>query len=1030
MKTQPLTRRCRRCAFRAIAGCAASSRPLVLWGALVLLTLLRPGASFATVTGFVNNPSTNSSDFATAATGLGATINTDVNFDTHPLGTLNNSFYTLSDGVTLTPSGANINTVQYGVGPLQGNTQNAIPGEGPHPASNYLFVSSPPANLVISFNAPVTGVGLFTIDYFNPSPYNNFLTIEAFTGQGGTGVSLGVFTSLNVNLQNDNLYFMGLVSTNNDIQSLVFTRLSDNTGDVIGIDDIRFATLGQTQLPAAFWLGNTDNTWTNANWATNASGNTTTLTPSSVTDVTFSATGAANQDTTLGADFTIHSLTINDPAAVTISGSNTLTISGTDGTTGITVNSGAGRFTVNSNLILDGSSRTITVSNNAGMAVSGIIGGTIGLTKEGAGTLMLTGSNNYSGGTTINAGMIILGDGFTPHASLGTDDVTVNSGGTLTLDLANNEIFSNNITDNYLVVLDDEVTSNYTVSSAISGTGSVIKAGANTVILTGSSTYTGNTTIDGGLLQVDGSIVSDVIINPDGILGGNGSVGGITNSGIVSPGDSPGTLVVAGNYTQTSAGTLNIQIASAGSFDLLAVGGAANLAGTLAIQRLNNYSPLNEAKFTILTAAGGVNGTFGTVSNGFAVLPLLDLNVLYNPNDVTLEFLANFTRVPNLTPNQSAVAGALTTARNSPGLQDAINYLLFRSTAELHNDFDLIAPDELTSIFTIGFSGADVQNANIERHLEQVRNGASGYTSTGFTATSKDGKAVVVDGKKVVVDNNPVTPESKRWSFFIEGSGEFTSVDSTNNASGYDFTTAGVTLGVDYRVNDNFAIGITGGYVNSEAGLVNQGGINLNGGKGGVYATVFGNGFYADALVGAGYNSYDTTRASLQGYAYGGADGWELDTLLNGGYNFQYDRLTFGPIVSLAYTQIHLDSFTETGSLTPFYYPNQSQASLRTNLGGKISYSVQFRGITITPEVRVSWQHEYLDSTQSIGSQLSGGPVFTVNGPVVGRDSALVSAGVNVQITPTISVYSYYDGQFGRQNFSSNNVSGGVKIDF
>ena len=292
---------------------------------------------------------------------------------------------------------------------------------------------------------------------------------------------------------------------------------------------------------------------------------------------------------------------------------------------------------------------------------------------------------------------------------------------------------------------------------------------------------------------------------------------------------------------------------------------------------------------------------------------------------------------------------------------------------------------------------------------------------------------VVADGKNVVIDKNPLALESnKRWSFFIEGSGQFSSVGSSSNASGYDFNTAGITLGADYRVNDHFAIGLMGGYANSHADLVNQGGININSGKTGVYATVFGNGFYADALVGAGYNSYDTTRASLLGNAYGSPDGWELDTLVNGGYDFHQGNLTFGPTASAAYTRVTLNRFSETGSLTPLDYPTQNQDSLRTNLGAKIAYAATLNGIKVTPQLRVSWQHEYLDSTQSISSQFASGAgsMFAVSGPLIGRDSALVSVGVNVQITPTISVYAYYDGQLGRANYSSNNVSGGMKIDF
>jgi len=355
-----------------------------------------------------------------------------------------------------------------------------------------------------------------------------------------------------------------------------------------------------------------------------------------------------------------------------------------------------------------------------------------------------------------------------------------------------------------------------------------------------------------------------------------------------------------------------------------------------------------------------------------------------------------------------------------------------QNVQDLPGLYDLIAPEELTAIFQIGFSGADVQNANIERHLEQVRAGASGYTSTGFTATSKDGKTVVADGKHVVIDKNPVTPESKRWSFFLEGSGEFSSVSGDFNASGYNFTTAGVTLGADYRVNDNFVIGLLGGYANSNASLVNSGSIDLNSGKIGLYTSVFGNGFYADALVGAGINSYDTTRTSVGGNATGSPDGWELNTLINGGYDFHAGDWSFGPIASVSYTQINLNSFTETGSLAALKYPDQTQESLRTNVGAKIVYTTTLGGMKVTPQVRVSWQHEFMDSTQSIGSQFATGSSseFTVTGPQVGRDSALVSAGVSVQVTPTVSVYTYYDGQLGRSNYSSNNVSGGVKIDF
>jgi outer membrane autotransporter protein len=101
-------------------------------------------------------------------------------------------------------------------------------------------------------------------------------------------------------------------------------------------------------------------------------------------------------------------------------------------------------------------------------------------------------------------------------------------------------------------------------------------------------------------------------------------------------------------------------------------------------------------------------------------------------------------------------------------------------------------------------------------------------------------------------------------------------------------------------------------------------------------------------------------------------------------------------------------------------------------LGARISYTADLNGIKVTPQVRVSWQHEYLESGQSIDSRLGGGavPVFTVTGPNLGRDSALISTGVSVQISPAVSAYADYHSQFGRTNYSSHSFVVGAQISF
>ena len=218
-------------------------RSTLAFVAVVVLACV--GTAHGTVTFYVNNLTGNSTDWGSAVTGLGGVVNTNVNFNAHSTGALNGTFYSASDGVTFSRTGS-FSAVLFGAGPGQSNTYTPplTPGEGPHAASNYLFAAATGSTLTISFSQPALGAGLFVIDLFNPmqSSPSNPVSIEAFTGPGGTGTSLGSAAAPAYNFQPNHLLYLGVVSSDWDIRSL---RLTDPgaLADQIGVDDIRFATV-------------------------------------------------------------------------------------------------------------------------------------------------------------------------------------------------------------------------------------------------------------------------------------------------------------------------------------------------------------------------------------------------------------------------------------------------------------------------------------------------------------------------------------------------------------------------------------------------------------------------------------------------------------------------------------------------------------------------------------------------------------------------------------------------------------------
>jgi autotransporter-associated beta strand protein len=276
------------------------------------------------------------------------------------------------------------------------------------------------------------------------------------------------------------------------------------------------------------------------------------------------------------------------------------------------------------------------------------------LQKLGAGTLVFTGNNSYTGGTTISAGTLQLGDGGTSGGIVG--DVTNN--GRLAFNRADGVAFG----------------------WSISGTGAVEQRGAGTTVLTGENGYTGGTTISAGTLQLGdggttGSIVGDVVndsallLNRSNLLTLGGAISGsgsLTQQGtgvtILSGANSyagttdvaQGTLVVNGDQSAASgATTVHGGATLAGSGTL---GGAVTvLNGAMLAPGHGGPGTLSMGPLTLMSSAA-LNVDMG--ARGVAGGPLNDLAVVNG--DLALDGTVNVALTPGGTFD--------------PGLYRLINY--------------------------------------------------------------------------------------------------------------------------------------------------------------------------------------------------------------------------------------------------------------------------------------------------------------------------------------------------------------------
>ncbi len=264
-----------------------------------------------------------------------------------------------------------------------------------------------------------------------------------------------------------------------------------------------------------------------------------------------------------------------------------------------------------------------------------------------------TGTINLRKGLTNYSGNVLTGGTYLITSTLKVKDadivtnggnIVLNGSGSKFVDDANVNALANFATNTGGFTIKNG--RDFDTKGALANSGYVGVKNGSTLSVKGNYTQSaGSTQLEDGTIRTTDAAY-DVLID-GGVLAGNGTIeSDVFSSGEVSPGLSPGTLYINGNYTQQSSGLLTIELATLTDFDKLNITGDANLAGTLSVKMLNTLTVSAGDQFIFLMCSTGTrNGKFDFV-NGLSAGPLSVFDVQYDNTYVKLVALTDYSAVP------------------------------------------------------------------------------------------------------------------------------------------------------------------------------------------------------------------------------------------------------------------------------------------------------------------------------------------------------------------------------------------------
>jgi outer membrane autotransporter protein len=430
--------------------------------------------------------------------------------------------------------------------------------------------------------------------------------------------------------------------------------------------------------------------------------------------------------------------------------------------------------------------------------------------------------------------------------------------------------------------------------------------------------------------------------------------------------------------------------------------------------------------------------------------------------NVVAELLQPYTSDdPNVVSTSEVIGEACPSGRISERMQEDCNDLVNAATqgdANTASALRQVNPEAATKANRTARQGGEAQIRNLGSRISELRSGARGVSLQGLDLRI-DGHNLPLEliaqayaqshrGAGASGDDSLL---QSRLGMFITGDISTGSRDETDLEAGLDFDTYGITLGVDYRITDQFILGSAFGIINTNTELQDDlAEIDTQGYSLSLYGTFYAEqNTFVDFSIGYGSNNFDQDRRisyQLAGLANvnqkfsADYDGDMFSIFIGSGYDFNRGPWTYGPRGDLEYIKSDVDGFTEEASdpdADGGGWASQVEATDQTwltlKLGGRLAYTHSADWGVLIPYTRLDWLHEFQDDSQIIDAHFAsdpGGQTILIESDDPDRDYLRLRIGTSAQFKNGMVGFVDYSTILAHSDWSTHTISLGFRTEF